>query len=184
MKWVLIAIVAVAAIVAIIAVLASTKPATVSVSRPIVIRAPAPIVFGLIDDFHNWPQWAPQDCEDKTMIRQYSGAPSGVGAVSTWSSKGSAGAGTMRIAKSEPYSEVEVHVNFRAPFVAHNVNVFRIEALSDGETRVTWSMQGTNVFLMKVMSVFVSPDSIMGPHFEKGLAALKAVSESRAAQAR
>jgi uncharacterized protein YndB with AHSA1/START domain len=180
MKWALIAIVAIVAIVAIIAVLALTKPATVSVSRVILIRAPAPVVFGLIDDFHNWPQWAPQDREDKTMIREYSGAPSGVGAISTWTSKGSAGAGTMEIVKAEPNWEVEVKVDFRAPFVAHNVNIFRLEALPDGEARVTWSMHGTNIFLMKVMSVFVSPDSMMGPHFENGLAALKSAAESSA----
>jgi uncharacterized protein YndB with AHSA1/START domain len=178
MKWLLIAIVAVAAIVAIITVLASTKPTTISVSRSIVVRAPAPVVFGLIADFHNWPQWAPQDREDKTMIREYSGAQSGVGAISTWSSKGSSGVGTMEIVKAVPNRDVEVKVDFRAPFVAHNMNMFRIEVLPDGEARVTWSMRGTNVFLMKVMSVFVSPDSMMGPHFEKGLAALKSVAEN------
>ena len=118
------------------------------------------------------------------MVREYSGAQSGAGATSIWRSRGSAGAGAMTIAKSEPYSEVEVHVDFRAPFVAHNVNSFRIEPLPDGETRVTWSMHGTNVFLMKVMSALVSPDSMMGPHFEKGLAALKSAAEGKAARVR
>jgi hypothetical protein len=182
MKWFLIAIIAVVAVVAIITILALTKPATISVSRTIVIRVPALVVFGLIDDFHNWPQWAPQDREDKTMLREYEGAQSGVGAISTWTSKGNAGAGRMEIAKSESNREIEVHVDFRAPFVAHNVNIFRIEALPDGQSRLTWSMHGTNVFMMKVMSVFVSPDSMMGPHFEKGLAALKSAAESNARQ--
>ena len=77
-------------------------------------------------------------------------------------------------------SRVEVHVDFRTPFVAHNVNEFSLEAAGN-DTRLTWSMHGTNIFLLRLMSVFVSPDRILGPHFEKGLAALKSVAETRAA---
>lgn len=42
-----------------------------------------------------------------------------------------------------------------------------------------WSMHGTNVYMMKVMSVFVSPDRMIGGHFETGLANLKAAAENR-----
>ncbi len=42
---------------------------------------------------------------------------------------------------------------------------------------MTWKMHGPNLYVMKVMSVFVSMDRVMGEHFEKGLANLKAVAE-------
>ena len=67
-------------------------------------------------------------------------------------------------------------VDFVKPFAAHNVNEFRLEA-ANGATTVTWSMEGTNVFAARVMSVFVDMDRMMGKHFETGLSNLKALAE-------
>jgi hypothetical protein len=179
MKWLLIGIGVLVAMAAVILLLASAKSATVAISRSITIHASAPVVFALVDDLHNWPLWAPQDREDATMKRDFRGAPRGVGAISDWRSKGSAGAGKMTITQSIPDSRIEVHVDFGAPFIAHNVNMFVLKSTGN-DTRLTWSMHGTNIFLLKLMSVFVSADRILGPHFEKGLAALKSAAESRA----
>jgi hypothetical protein len=44
-------------------------------------------------------------------------------------------------------------------------------------TRVTWTMQGTNIYLMKVLSVFINVDREAGKHFEAGLRNLKAAAE-------
>jgi hypothetical protein len=41
-------------------------------------------------------------------------------------------------------------------------------------TYLTWSMQGTNVFPMKLMSVFANADRVLGRHFEAGLSNLEA----------
>jgi hypothetical protein len=48
----------------------------------------------------------------------------------------------------------------------------------DGSTRVTWYMSGPMPFISKIMSVFVSMDSMIGPDFEKGLARIKALAEN------
>jgi hypothetical protein len=53
MKWLLLGVGALAAIAAIVLLIAATKPATVAISRSIVIHASAPVVFALVDDFHN-----------------------------------------------------------------------------------------------------------------------------------
>jgi uncharacterized protein YndB with AHSA1/START domain len=178
MKIVLICVALFALAAGLILALAAMKPDRISVQRSVVIAAPPAAVFALIDDLHNWPRWAPQDREDATMTRALSGAPAGVGAVSDWTSRGNAGAGRMEIVKSVPDSEVVVQVAFRKPFVAHNRNDFQL-APEGGGRRLTWSIQGTNAYMMKVMSVFVSPDRLIGPHFEQGLANLKAVAETR-----
>jgi hypothetical protein len=44
-------------------------------------------------------------------------------------------------------------------------------------TRVKWAMQGTNAYMMKVMSLVMNMDTMMGQHFESGLANLKAAAE-------
>jgi carbon monoxide dehydrogenase subunit G len=169
-------VIAITIVVAAILLFAASKPNTFRVKRSIQIHAPAEKVFALINDFRDWPQWAPQDREDSSMQRTYSGAASGVDAVSDWSSRGSAGRGRMTIVESIPAKKVSVKVDFIKPFEAHNLNEFALEP-QGASTNVTWSMQGTNLYMMKVMGVFLNMDKVMGKHFEDGLANLKAAAE-------
>ena len=164
-------------IVAVVLLVAATRPNTIRIQRSVVIDTPAQKVFAMVNDFHNWPRWAPQDREDATMQRSFTGSASGAEAISDWQSRGSAGAGRMSITVSVPYSQVVVETDFRKPFVAHNVNEFVFEPVGIG-TKVTWTMTGQNLFVMKVMCLFVSMDRVMGSHFESGLRNLKAASEA------
>jgi len=155
---------------------AATKPDIFQVQRSITIRAHPEKVFALMNDFHSWPTWAPQDKEDPTMRRTYSGPPEGKGAVSEWTSTGSAGKGKMAIIESVSPRTVSVQVDFEKPFAAHNVNEFILEP--DGSsTKVTWAMRGTNLYVMKLMSMFVNMDRMAGKHFEDGLVKLKTAAE-------
>jgi uncharacterized protein YndB with AHSA1/START domain len=149
-----------------------------AIRREITIEASPERIFALIDDFHNWRAWAPQDVEDPAMARTYSGAASGPGAVSTWQSTGSAGEGRMEITGASSPRLVTVKVDFRRPLEAHNVNTFEIVPVGSA-TRVTWTMRGTNPFIAKVMSVFANMDAMMGKHFEAGLSNLKSAAEQR-----
>jgi len=145
------------------------------VQRSITINAPAEKNFPFLNDFHDWIRWAPQDKEDPTMTRTYSGAANGKGAVSDWDSKGNAGKGRMTIIESSQPTHVVVQVDFVRPFAAHNVNEFILEPGSS--TRVTWTMQGSRLYIMKVMGIFVNMDRVMGKHFEAGLTNLKSAAE-------
>jgi Polyketide cyclase / dehydrase and lipid transport len=162
---------------------AATRPNRIHVQRSIVIHAPAPKIFALLDDFHNWQAWAPADKDDPSMQRTYSGAPSGVGAASEWRGSGNTGAGRMAITDAAPNSRVTVTVDFAKPFVAYNINVFTLEPapgdapVAGESTQVTWSFDGSNVFMMKVMGVFMNMDHFMGKHFEDGLANLKVAAQ-------
>jgi hypothetical protein len=170
-----IVIVIVAAAAAVL-IFAASKSNTVRISRSTVIRASPGKIFALINDFHGWVKWAPQDREDPTMIRSYSGAATGAGAVSTWEGKGNTGKGRMEITESLSNLSVLVTVDFVKPFKAHNLNRFTLEP-AGSSTKVTWTMEGTNVFMAKVMSVFVNMDRMMGKHFETGLDNLRRVAE-------
>jgi carbon monoxide dehydrogenase subunit G len=166
----------VVAFVAVVLIVAARKPDTFRIERSIEIQAPPEKIFPLIDDFHNWSQWAPQDREDPSIQRTFSGPASGIVAESAWTSKGRAGTGQMSIAESVPSQRVVIDVHFVKPFVAHNVNTFMLEP-EGSATKVTWSMQGTNVYMLKLMSVLADMDRMMGEHFESGLRDLKAAAE-------
>jgi hypothetical protein len=147
----------VAVLVAAVLAFAATKPKTFHVQRSISIKAPPTKIFALIDNFHNWSGWAPQDREDPTMSRTYSGAANGKGAVSEWNSKGSAGKGRMEITESLLPGKISIKVNFVRPFEARNINEFTLEP-AGALTKVVWTMNGTNLYIMKVMSIFVNMD--------------------------
>jgi uncharacterized protein YndB with AHSA1/START domain len=166
----------IAILVALVLMFAATRPGTFRVQRSIEIDAPPATVFALINDFHNWSRWAPQDKEDLSMQRSYSGAARGKGAISDWHSSGSAGIGRMSITESLPGTRISVKTDFVKPFEAHNMNDFVLEPAGDA-TKVTWSMHGTNLYLMKVIGVFVNMDRMMGKHFEAGLHNLKTLAE-------
>jgi uncharacterized protein YndB with AHSA1/START domain len=168
--------IAVVTIIALVLLFAATRPNTVRVQRSITIHASAEKIFPLLNDFHQWNRWAPQDKEDPTMTRTYSGAVNGQGAISDWNSKGTAGKGRMTIIESSAPDRVVVQVDFVRPFTAHNVNEFTLEPGSS--TRVTWTMQGSRLYIMKVMGIFVNMDRVMGKHFESGLANLKNAAEN------
>jgi uncharacterized protein YndB with AHSA1/START domain len=165
----------VAAVIAAILAVAAMKPSTFHLERSITINAPPEKVFPLVNDLHKWIAWQQQE-PGAVIDRAYSGPPSGAGAICEWRGTGSAGEGRMQITESVPNSKVAVAVDFVKPFQAHNINVFTLEP-AGGSTKVSWSFEGTNVFVLRLMSIFVSMDRIMGNHFEAGLRNLKAAAE-------
>ena len=171
-----IAIVLVVVVVCIL-LFAATRPGTFRIQRSLLIAAPREKVFRLIDDFHRWPQWAPQDIEDASMKRTYSGAANGAGAFSEWRGKGSTGSGRMEITESRSPIRIKIQTTFVKPFKAENLNEFSLDP-EGTQTRVTWSMQGSNLYFMKLMGIFTNMDRRMGKHFEVGLRNLKRLAET------
>lgn len=156
---------------------AAAKPSQFRIEKSVIVQAPPEKVYALVADFHNWPQWAPQDREDSTMLRTFSGRASGAGSVSDWTSKGSAGAGRMTMTAAAVPSRIDIAVDWKRPFRTQNLHHFRLTPVSGG-TQVTWIAEGANLYMMKVIEVFVGVNGLMGKHFETGLANLKSAAES------
>jgi uncharacterized protein YndB with AHSA1/START domain len=147
---------------------------TYTVQRSTTIDAPPERIYEQIADFHNWRSWSPWEDVDPQMKRTYSGASSGVGAIYAWSGNRKAGQGRMEITEVTQPSTVRIDLAFEKPFKARNDTLFTIEPQDSG-ARVSWSMTGKNMLLTKIMGIFKSMDSLVGPDFEKGLSRLKSV---------
>jgi len=173
LKTLLVAAIVIVVIVLCVLAIAATKPARFAIQRAIVVQAKPERVFALINDLHRWPEWSADSKEDASVTRRYSGAPIGKGAICAWD--GSSGKVRLEILESSP-SLIRLQADWTKPFVARNINIFTLEPQGDA-TRVTWSLDGENVFMLRVMTVFVSVDRLMGSHFESGLANLKAAAE-------
>jgi hypothetical protein len=173
--------VALALVVVILAVLAlaASRPPRFRVERSLTIGAPSAVVVGLLDDLRRWPAWQQEGAADPTTKRDFAGAARGAGAVCDWDSEGRGSKGRMRIVEASP-SLVRVDVDWKRPFVASNANLFRLEPRGDTATQLTWTLDGENIFVLKVMTLFFGAERLMGPHLERGLAALKRIAEEGA----
>lgn len=167
------------ALLAALLVFAATRPDAFRVQRSATIAAPPGRIYPLIDDFHQWQAWSPWEKKDPTMERAFRGAPSGPGAVYAWAGDSNIGAGSMTITEATPPSRLVLSLEFVRPFEAQNVVEFTLQPSGD-VTTVTWTMDGTNTFVGKLMSLFLDMDQMVGGEFATGLATLKAITEKPA----
>ena len=158
-------------------ILITTRPADFRIERSAEVSAPAEVVHGLINDFHEWARWSPYEKLDPNMKKTFEGPAAGPGAIYSWSGNNKAGEGRSTITQSNVGELVSIRLEFRRPFAATCQANFTL-APSQAGTRVTWSMDGTNNFMAKAFSLIVNMDKLVGKDFEEGLANL-----NRAAQA-
>ena len=169
-------LVLIALILLVVLILAARRPDEFVVRRSIEIRAPADRIFGLIEDFRQWPKWSPWEKLDPNLKRTLSGAESGRGAVYEWEGDKRVGAGRMEIMDCVPHTRIDIKLTFLRPFKAENLTIFTVTPI-DGASRVIWEMKGTNNLMFKVMGLIMNMDKMVGTDFEKGLAAMKAEAE-------
>jgi uncharacterized protein YndB with AHSA1/START domain len=164
--------------IVIVLILASIKPATFSIRRSAVMKAPAETIFPLVDNFHQWAKWSPWENKDPAMKRTYGGAESGKGAVYAWDGNKNVGSGRMEVLEASSPSKIVIKLDFFKPFEGHNTAEFNFVPERDASaTNVIWVMQGPSSFMSKVMQVFMDLDKMIGRDFEAGLANLKTLTE-------
>nr|WP_130480975.1 SRPBCC family protein [Sphaerotilus mobilis] len=147
---------------------ARRRPDTFRIERSIVVPASAAQLHALVDDLHRWVDWSPWEGRDPALVRQYEGAPRGVGARYAWQGNRQVGKGAMAIVASEPLRRIELTLDFLAPFEAHNIAEFTFEPV-EGGTRVVWAMHGPASFGSKLMGLVFNMDRMVGRDFELGL---------------
>ena len=170
-------VIVVVVMIATVLAYAATKPDTFHVQRATRMKAPPEKVFPLINDLHSHVSWSPWEKMDPAMKKTLSGASNGKGAVYEWPGNSPVGTGRIEITDSVPSSKVTMRLDMFTPFEAHNVVEFTLDAAGDS-TQVTWAMHGPQPYMMRVLSVFMDCDKMVGQNFETGLANMKALVET------
>jgi uncharacterized protein YndB with AHSA1/START domain len=172
-------IVALVAVLIVVGVLifAATRPDSFRIERSATIRAKPEKIFALVNDFHRWTEWSPWENIDPALKRTYEGAAAGKGAAYGWEGNKNVGSGRMEITDTAPSSLITIKLDFLKPFEAHNTAQFKFDRAGDATT-VTWAMFGPSPYVAKLMGLFFNMDAMVGGQFEKGLATLKAKSET------
>lgn len=156
---------------------ASIKPNRFSIVRKLKINAAPEKVYAEVNDFNRWKLWSPWEKKDPVMQRTFSGTPVGVGTIYDWNGDKNVGQGRMEITESVPNEKILIQLDFFKPFEAHNVAEFSFVPEGDG-TLVVWEMRGPQVFMSKLMCVFMDMDKMVGTDFEEGLTNLKKLTET------
>lgn len=164
-------------VILILILVIQTRPSTYHVERSMVIAAARETIYPKVADFHQWPEWSPWGKLDPNMKTTFSGATSGVGEIYEWTGNDKVGAGRMTVSDAQPSDKLGIKLEFLKPFQATCQSGFTFVPEGSG-TKVTWTMDGTNNFMAKGMSLFMSMDKEIGKDFEKGLGQLKTASES------
>lgn len=165
----------IAVLIVAVLIYAAAKPGTFHVERSVGIMASPEKIFPLINDFRQWDAWTPYN-KDPAMKKTLSDNASGQGAIYAWEGNREVGVGSVEITESSPPSRIDIHLHMIKPFEAHNHVEFVLEPKGDSTT-VTWGIDGTQAYFVKIMGLFMNMDQMVGKDFEVGLAKLKSVAE-------
>ena len=175
-------LIGVAGVLVLFVAVVATRPSTYHVERKLEVAAPADLVFGVLNDLHQFAGvlvlfGSPWEKLDPNMQKTFEGPAAGVGQSYAWSGK-KVGKGKMTIEESVPGQKVGIKLEFVKPMKSTSTCALTLAASPAG-SRVTWSMAGNHNFIGKAFGLFMNMDKMLGADLEKGLAQLKTVAEAK-----
>lgn len=170
MRFIKTAAVVLIILVVTVAVIGLFLPAKYSVERSIVINAVPDKVHKYVGDLRKWDEWSPWKEEDPSVVVTLGEKTSGVGASQSW--VGDNGTGALTITESSPDSGIEYDLLFDGGTYECKGSM-KYDRLTDGDTRVTWSMSGDMGKSLTSGYFALLMDTMVGNMFEKGLSNLK-----------
>lgn len=153
-----------------------SRPDYAIVARSLRIEAAPQKIFPFLNDLHLHGAWSPFERLDPSMMRFFTGAARGTGAVYEWDGDHKMGAGRMEIIDSAPAKRVILELESFRPFKAESIVEFSLTPVAGG-TEVRWEMDAQRPFLVKLMGLVLDLEALNGREFDKGLASLKALVE-------
>jgi hypothetical protein len=141
-----------------------------------VINASQDKVFDHCNDLNKYLVWNPFGKMEPEAKQTLSAETSGVGSSLAWDGK-RIGAGKMTNIECNPHELLRYRMDFLRPMA--EVAEARFEfAAAGSHTEITWSVNGTNSFMRKLMGLILNFDKMIGGSFASGLRDLKSVVES------
>lgn len=171
-------LIAIAAVLVLFVGFVAMRSSDIAITRSTTINAAPAAPYALVSNFSTWDKWSPWEQLDPDMKKTITGTPGAVGSTYHWvSDKDDVGEGKMTLTNAKPNELLDIDLHFIKPFEAKNVITFHFIP-KGSSTEVSWSMTGRKDFMMKAVTLFMDMDAMVGADFEKGLAQLKAQSES------
>lgn len=161
------------------AILSFALPASQQLEKTVTIHAPANVIYeqlASLENFHTWSVWSQQD---SSATYTMSGTDRTIGASTSWKGHPAiSGEGRMEITALEPGQKVSHGFQFLKPKKATGSSSFTLNE-KNGLTTVTWNFEMITPRPWNIFNLFYSMDKEMGKDFEKGLIALKEMTEKK-----
>lgn len=151
------------------------QPSHFRVAREIAISAPVEKIFPYLNNQKKMNEWNPWTELDPAAKITFSGPDEGVGSRSDWDGGKQLGTGSATITESMP-SRIKVKLEYVKPFQMSQDAEYTLTP-SGAQTVVSWSVEGENSFLGRVMCTIMNMKKSIGDTFDKGLAKLKTLAE-------
>ena|SRR6218665_231838 len=146
-----------------------------TVSREVLINASNQKVYDFLKQLKNQDHFNKWVMKDPGMKREFRGTDGTVGFVYAWDGDKRAGAGEQEIKNLEEGKRIETEIRFVRPFVAvADVNLY-IEAISAGQTKVSWSNASKMAYPMNVMKAMI--EKMLAKDMDESLLNLKKILE-------
>ena len=175
-------VIGLAVVLAVFVAVVATRPSRYRVERRLEIAAPAERVFAVLNDLRQFAGvfvlfGEPFEKINPTMQKTVEGPAAGVGQSYAWSGH-KVGQGKLTIEESVAGHKVGIKLEFVKPMASIATSAFVVAGAPTGSV-VTWTMDGKHNFIGKAFGVFMNMDKMLGADLEKGLAALKTVTEGQ-----
>ncbi len=144
-----------------------------NVSREIVINKPKQVVFDYIKQLRNQATYSPWARLDPNMKTTYTGTDATVGFKYTWDGNDAVGQGEQTITNISEGNEVDFGLHFVKPFDGLASAKMKTTAVSETQTKVTWSLASSMQYPANIMLLVVDMNKVIGEDYQKGLVNLK-----------
>jgi hypothetical protein len=155
-------------------------PTDYSVQRDVTVNKSPEEVFAYVKILKNQNEWGPWFKKEPTMNQQFSGTDGQPGFVASWKGQNpETGEGEQEIKKVVEGKQFDTELRFKKPFEATANSSIKTEPTGEGQTKVTWAMNGSVPRPMNVLLLVMNMDKAVGKDFEEGLATLKSKLEGK-----
>jgi len=165
----------IAGIIALLLIMALFMKKEHYAKRDIIINAPQQKVFDYIKLLKNQDTFNEGAMAGSDRKKEFKGTDGTVGYIYAWSGDKDAGEGEKEIKKIIEGKRIEMEIRFVKPFSAVGYIIMDTDAISDSQTKVSWSNAGTLKYPLNMMISMVEKSVAKG--MDKSLSTLKNILE-------
>lgn len=175
MNTIVIILLVLAGIIALLLITALFMKREHYVKREIIINAPQQKVFDYVKLLKNQDTFNKHAMAGPDREREYKGTDGTVGFIYAWKGNKNAGEGEKEIKNIIEGKRVETEIRFVKPMAATASIIMETEALSDDQTKVSWSNAGTLKYPVNIMIPMM--EKMLPKEMDSSLSTLKNILE-------
>jgi len=162
-------------IVIVALLVAAAMPKHFTIQQEIVINKPRVVVFDYLKMTKTNNGWNPWMQKDPEAVQAFTGEEGTVGFINSWSGNKDIGVGEQEVTNLIPNERIDLELRFIKPIKITHKAYFTTETADEGQTKVTWVMEGSSPFPYNLICFFMQKQ--VKKEFAEGLSNLKTVLE-------